>query len=87
MELKSNQVVKLRNNIFGVVASFNNKPFQIIFASYTSPLGRYDAELKNKNNNYDIVEVYDGSNVNNVLDVFKRSFNADGLELVWKRED
>jgi hypothetical protein len=56
----------------------------IIFTAFTSPLRRYDENLKAKNNNYDIVEVYDGSTVENVTDVFKKSFNADGLKLIWK---
>lgn len=84
MELSSNQVVKLRNGKFGVVASFNDKPFQLIFAAYTNPIKRYDESLKHKNHDYDIVEVFNGSSIENVTDVFKNSFNADGLESVWK---
>lgn len=84
MELQKNQIVKLRNGNFGAVASFNDKAFQIIFTAFTSPLRRYDENLKAKNNNYDIVEVYDGSSVENVTDVFKKSFNAEGLKLIWK---
>jgi len=84
MELQKNQIVKLRNGNFGAVAAFNDKAFQIIFTAFTSPLRRYDENLKAKNNNYDIVEVYDGSTVENVTDVFKKSFNADGLKLIWK---
>jgi hypothetical protein len=87
MELKCNQVVKLRNGNHGVVACFNGKPFQLIFTAYTSPISRYDGELKNKNNNYDIVEVFDGSTIENVKDVFKRGFKSDKLESVWKREE
>lgn len=84
MELSNNQVVKLRNGKFGVVASFNNKPFQLIFAAYTNPTKRYDENLKHKNHEYDIVEVFNGSSIGEVTDVFKNSFKADGLELVWK---
>lgn len=87
MELKSNQVIQLRNGKNGVVASFNNKPFQLIFDSFTTPIGRYNEELKNKNTNYDIVKVFDGTQVDNVLDVFKKKFSTDDLTLVWERKD
>ena len=39
-----------------------------------------------KNENYDIVEVFDGSTLEKVTDVFKNSFKADGLKSVWKRD-
>lgn len=87
MELTCNKIVELRNGKFGVVACFNEKPFQLVFDSFTTPIGRYNDELKNKNANYDIVKIYDGSSVENVLNVFKKSFNADGLALVWERKD
>ena len=84
MELKSNQVVKLRNGKFGAVASFNGKPFQIVFTSFTTPTKRYDENFNNKNHEYDIVEIFDGSSIE-VASVFKASFNADGLNSIWKR--
>lgn len=87
MELANNQVIQLRNGKYGVVASFNDKPFQLVFDSFTTPIGRYNAELKNKNANYDIVKVLDGTSVENVLDVFKKKFNADDLTMVWERKD
>ena len=87
MELGNNQVIQLRNGIYGVVASFNNKPFQLIFNSYTNPIGRYNDELKNKNSAYDIVKIYSGENVEKVTDVFSRKFNADNLTLIWERKD
>lgn len=87
MEFSCNQVIQLRNGKFGVVACFNNKPFQIVFTSYTSPIKKYNSELKHSNSNYDVVKVFDGSNVANVLDVFNNKFNAEGLELVWERKD
>lgn len=86
MKLEKNQVVKLRNGRFGVTASFNDKAFQLVFAAFTTPVRRYDENLKNKNENYDIVEVFDGSTLENVADVFKASFKADGLKSVWKAE-
>lgn len=87
MELGNNQVVQLRNGKYGVVASFNDKPFQLVFDSFTTPIGRYDGELKNKNTNYDIVKVFNGAGVENVLDVFKKKFSTDNLTLVWERKD
>ena len=87
MELTCNKIVELRNGRFGVVACFNEKPFQLVFDSFTTPIGRYNDELKNKNTNYDIVKIYDGSSVENVLAVFKKTFNTDGLALVWERKD
>ena len=86
MELKNNQIVKLRNGKFGAVASFNEKPFQIVFTAFTTPIRRYDENLKNKNNDYDIVEVFDGATLESVTDVFKQSFKAEGLKSVWKAE-
>lgn len=87
MELRNNQVIELRNGILGVVASFNNTPFQLIFKSYTNPISRYNAELKNKNSAYDIVKIYDGSTIEKVTDVFNNKFNTDKLNLIWERKD
>jgi hypothetical protein len=86
MELQKNQVVLLRNGKYGATAAFNDKVFQIVFAAFTSPIKRYDEDLKNKNENYDIVEVFDGSTLEKVTDVFKNSFKADGLKSIWKRD-
>lgn len=87
MELNVNQVIQLRNGIYGVVASFNNKPFQLIFRSYTNPISRYDENLKNKNEEYDIVKIFDGSNIENVSQVFGAKFNPNNLTLIWERHD
>ena len=86
MEFKENQVVKLRNGIVGVTASFNSEPFQLVFASFTTPTRRYDENLKNKNENYDVVEVYDGSGMEDVKDAFKKSFKVEDLPIVWKEK-
>lgn len=86
MELQNNQVVQLRNGIFGLVSSFNNKPLQLIFRSYTNPVSRYDENLKNKNSQYDIVKVFDGSSIEDAKQVFNRKFNTDNLPLVWSEE-
>lgn len=87
MEFKCNQVVVLRNGKVGVVACFNEKPFQVVFDSYTNPTKKYDEELKHNNPSYDVMEIFDGSSIENVADVFKRSFKTDGLTSVWKREE
>ena len=87
MVLENNQIVELRNGIFGVVASFNDKPFQLVFKSYTNPISRYDENLKTKNSSYDIVKIYDGTNVENVTNVFGKKFTADNLTLIWERND
>lgn len=84
MTLGNNNVVKLRNGLFGLVSSFNNKPLQVIFKSYTSTLDKYDENLKHKNSNYDIVEVYDGSTIDNPKKVFAKKFTAEQLECLWK---
>lgn len=82
--LGANQIVELRNGLFGAVAAFNNKPFQIIFTAYTTPVSRYDENLKNKNSQYDIIRIYDGSNLDDVTSVFKRKFNPENLSVVWE---
>ena len=87
MELQNNQVVQLRNGIFGLVASFNNKPLQLIFRSYTNPISRYDNNLKNKNPQYDIVKVFDGYSIEDGTKVFNRKFNADNLPVVWSEDE
>ena len=51
MELSNNKVIQLRNGKCGVVASFNDKPFQLIFDSFTRPIGRSHAETNNKDTN------------------------------------
>lgn len=85
MELHCNEIVQLRNGKFGVVACFNEKPFQLVFDSYTTPIGRYDGELKHKKSEYDIIKVYNGTPITNVLDVFKKRFSAENLEVVMER--
>lgn len=83
--LRENTIVLLRNGNYGAVASFNGKPFQIIFTAYTNPIARYNLEtLKHKNPQYDIVKVFDGSPLENVTDVFKRKFTAENLPVVWE---
>lgn len=87
MELKCNQIVKLQNGTVGVVTCFNGTPEFIIFKAYCNPIkGRYNDKLENKNHNYDIVAIYDGSSVTDVKTVFKNNFNVDELPVVWVRE-
>lgn len=87
MEFGKNQVIELRNGLYGVVATFNDKPFQLIFKSYTNPISRYDNDLRNKNSVYDVIRIYDGSTLENVTDVFSKKFVTDNLPLIWERND
>lgn len=76
-ELTSSHVVLTNNDKIGVVVSFNNKPSHIIFASFTNPINRWNDDLIYSNNNYSIKEVRDGSQLDNVLDAFKKkTFNT-----------
>lgn len=87
MNFSCNEVILLRNGKYGVVACFNNKPFQLVFDSFTCPIGRYDEELKNKNTNYDVIKKFNGGSIENVLDVFKKKFSGDNLEVIWERKE
>lgn len=87
MKLSANQVVKLRNGKVGVVASFNDKPFQIIFDSYSSPISRYDKKLEHKNHDYDIVSVFGSEKISDVKVVFKKSFDVDTLKRLWRKRE
>ena len=84
MDLQVNQIVELRRGSKGVVAGFNNQPFLLVFAGFTSVLTRYNEDLKHKNRDYDIIRVYDGSNVLDVKEVFKSRFSTEGLPVVWE---
>ena len=89
-KLSNGQIVKIANGSIGVVCSFNNKPFQIVFAAFTNPVSNWDENL-NRNSKteagrkYDIVELRDGSNIEDPSIVFKKKFNFEELPLVWKR--
>ena len=87
MEIKNNQIVKLRNGVYGVVTSFNNVPEMIIFKTYSNPVSHYDADLKKKNELYDIMQIYDGSSVPNMKTVFSTKFSAEDLPLIWERTE
>ena len=84
MEFSNNQIVMLRNGIYGAVASFNNKPFQIVFKSYTTPTSKYDGNFKTKNSNYDVVKIFDGSKIEDIRVLFSSKFNSDNLEIIWE---
>lgn len=81
--LKENQVVKLRNGMYGVVVSFNGKPSHIVFKAYCNPITRYDKNLLNKNHDYDIMEIYDGSDIEQISSVFNKTYENNNL--IWKR--
>ena len=82
--LSPNNIVELKNKKLGVVTSFNGEPSVIVFSNYCNPLKKYSEELKNKNEDYDIVRVYDGSSVPSLDSVFKSKFNTDELPLLWE---
>lgn len=82
--LEKNQIVELRNGLYGAVASFNDKPFQIIFTAYTTPVTKYNDNLQNKNSNYDIIRIYDGTSIDDVTVVFKKKFSPENLTLIWE---
>lgn len=82
----NNQIVRLRNGKFGCVDSFNNKPHLLVFYSFTSVLTRYNGYKHKTKSDYDIVEVYDGSSIENVTNIWKKSFAPEGLPLIWKEE-
>ena len=71
-KLSCNQVVRLRNDKLGIVVCFNNTPSHIVFSAFTNPITKWDENLKHTNTNYDIVEVYDGSKLENPMDGFKK---------------
>ena len=71
-KLARNQVVRLRNGKLGIVVCFNNTPSHIVFSSFTNPITKWDENLKHANSDYDIVEVYDGSTLENPMDGFKK---------------
>ena len=88
MELKVNQVVKLRNGKVGVVSAFNSKPCLLVFENYTSKLNQYNNDLTHKKHNeYDIVEVYEGKKVENFTDVYRKKFDFSTLKEVYKAEE
>lgn len=87
MTLNVNQIVELVNGSLGYVASFNGKPEIIIFKSYSNTLNKYNEKMENKNPSYSIVKIYDGSSLDeSVSCIFKKSFDATKLEVVWSRD-
>lgn len=90
MDLQNKQIVKLRNNTLGVVVTWGDKPSYIVASTFVNTLDRWnDKGLRGKTNDvvqskYDIVKVYDGSNVEKPTDVFKSSFKVDELPVIWE---
>lgn len=86
-DLQPNQLVVLRNGNVGLTASFNGQVAWLIFKSYINPITKYDENLKNKNTNYDIVCVRDGSSIENVNQVFtSKGIEVEALPLVWEEK-
>lgn len=88
MKLKSNNVVLNRRGNYGAVVSFNDAPSLVVFAAYTMKLNRFDENLKCTNHDYDILEVYNGSEAA-FADVMKAKFDpkSAGLKRTWKAKD
>lgn len=88
-ELKTNNVVVLENGKQGVVVGFNNLPTHIIFATFTSPISKYNDDLTHQNTNYNIVKVLDGSKATSETEVRKfitsKKAIAD-LNVLWEKE-
>ena len=84
MKLECNHIVVNRNGSVGAVACIVGVPHLIVFSSFTMKASQINEEGQAKNTNYDIVKVYDGSNVENPNDIFKKSFKVEELPLVWE---
>lgn len=82
MELKNDYVVVLRNGTKGLVMSFQGKPLIIEFGNYSNPITKY-SDFKQKNSAYDIVAIYNGSEIENPMNVFRKTFKVEELPLVW----
>lgn len=81
--LTKNTIVKLRNGMYGLIVAFNEKPVYIVLRNFIKHMTAYNEELKYKNNStYDIVEIHDGSKLDNVADIFKSRFDIDQFELI-----
>lgn len=79
MQLNSQNIVVLNNGHIGCVVEYNGKPAYIVFKAYIRRASSYDENGKAKNDAYSIKEVYDGSSVTNVDDIFKSKFNVETL--------
>ena len=84
--LKCNQIVVLRNGLGGIVANFNNKPSHLIFKAYCNPITQYDDDLCKKNHEYDIMKLYNGEDLENITDVWKKGYTLNEDNLVWERK-
>lgn len=90
-ELKANHLVELKNGLIGAVGCFNGQVAWIVFKAYINVLKKYTKDLKvngkgEKSSDYDIMRVYDGTDVDNVDNVFKKGFDVHTYPLVWERE-
>lgn len=88
MNLSCNQIVLNKRGNYGVVACFNGEPCLVIFAAFTMTLNRFDDNLKAKKDDYSIEKVFqveDGNEIE-MKDVFKKSFKAENLKVVFERK-
>lgn len=91
MELSAKNIVMLRNGNIGVVVGWGGKPTYVVTATFVNTTDRWGENGKRnaksaEPNKYDIMEIRDGSSVEKATDVFKSSFDASALPLVWKAE-
>lgn len=87
-DLKTNMVVVLANGKQGIVVGFNNIPTHIIFNAFTNPISRFNENLENKNPNYNIIKVYDGSDVTDtdeILRLIRCKKCIENLSIIWEK--
>ena len=77
-------IVVMANGIVGVVVGHKGKPYRIVTARYSTPVDYYIENGKHRSNDvYDIVEVRDGSQVENPDDcVFRKKVKVTELPLL-----
>lgn len=81
-ELKDSHIVVNKNGNVGIVVSFNGKSEYIVFKTFITPIKNYNDDMTHKNDNYTIVDVYDGSGVENAKEVFLARFDVSKLTKV-----
>jgi hypothetical protein len=85
MELQLNQIVQNQRGDIGYVAGFNNKPVVVMFQAFPMTVSRFNENLENKNPNYSIIKIWDGSTLENETDIYKKKFDLSTLPVVWEK--
>ena len=102
MKLEVNNIVRFRGRAegdsrkavypYGAVVSFNGKPAYVMLMSFNNKVNCWNEQLQHRDHALDIVEVFDGSSIEDVNSVFnatkKNAFDpiALGLPSVWKEQ-